>query len=320
LTTLKECHTVTRMKYLLFVTFCAAFTLALSASAQKRPAITGIAFARVYASNPASTDAFYKMLGLPAEAKAGSLERYDVNASQWVEVVPLPSPAPDSRFAAVGFTTRDVAGMEKYIRAHHVTIFEPLKQQQFAVLDPEGNRVYFVQQGSHKLVTGRGEGIGEATSQRIIHVGLAVKSADVEDTFYKTLLGFQPYWYGGQTPEKTSWVSLQVPEGSDWLEYMLQEVPSSDPKERLRQLGVLDHFSLGVEKMTPVPGELARNGCGATPQADNCAKTQMGKDGKVQLNVFDPDQTRVEYMEFKVSGPVCCSEIHGRIPTDIEDQ
>ena len=288
--------------------------------AQQRPAITGIAFARMYASDPFASDAFYRMLGFAKEPAGDGPQRYDVTASQWLEVTPLPEPAPPARLAQVGFTTRDAAGLEKYLKAHDVKIAEPLADGHFTILDPEGNRVSFVQAGSHQMIGKRTEGIGEQSSQRIIHVGFAVKSQSAEDKFYKDVLGFRDYWHGGMKDDKTDWVSLQVPDGSDWLEYMLAVPARPDPKEQLRELGVLDHFSLGTEKMQQVVDVLAKNGCAASPQADNCRKSQMGKDGKVQLNVFDPDMTRVEFMEFKPSGPVCCSPILGKSPTEVEEK
>ena len=297
------------------------------AEAQQRPAITGIAFARMYSGNPPATDLFYAMLGFPAEPEVkgpqGSgefLQRYDVSDSQWLEVVPLPDPAPKARLAAVGFTTRNAAALEKYLRAKGVEIVEPLKKGEFTVLDPEGNHIVFVQAGSHKMGATSRDGVGEATSQRIIHVGFVVKSAEAEDHFDRELLGFRPYWHGGMKDDRTDFVSLQVPDGSDWLEYMLNGPTLADPAAQLRQMGVMDHFSLGVAHMQDAVDELARNSCAKTSQAANCKKTQMGRDGKVQLNVFDPDFTRVEYMEFKPSGPICCSEFAGKHPTQIEDK
>jgi len=290
------------------------------AGAQQRPAITGIAFARMYASNLPVSDSFYKMLGFAPEPEAGTLQRYDVSASQWLEVVPLPEPAPAARLAAVGFTTRNAAGLEKYLQGKGVQVLEPLKYGEFTVLDPEGNHIVFVQEGSHKMTAQHSDGVGETTSKRIIHAGFVVKSAAAEDHFYRELLGFHEYWHGGMKDDKTDFVSLQVPDGSDWIEYMLNGQSSADPTENLRQLGVMDHFSLGVEHMQDAVDELARNGCANTPQAANCKRTQMGRDGKVQLNVIDPDFTRVEYMEFKPSGPICCSEFKAKHPTEIEDK
>ncbi len=40
----------------------------------------------------------------------------------------------------------------------------------------------------------------------------------------------------------------------------------------------------------------------------------------MQLNVFDPDLTRVEYMEFTPSGTTCCSPFIGKHPTAVEDR
>ena len=290
----------------------------------ERPAITGIAFMRVYASDPFASDAFYRMLGFAPEPAGEGVQRYDVGGagtgSQWVEVVPLPEPAPTARMAAIGFTTRDAAGMEKYLKANGVKETEPLANGEFAVVDPEGNKIVFVQTGSHVMTGKRTEGVGEPTSGRIIHVGFDVHSAAAEDHFYRELLGFKEYWHGGMKDDRTDFWSLQVPDGTDWLEYMLNRTVLPDPAANLKQTGVLDHFSLGVEKMQTAVDGLARNGCAASPQAENCKKTQMGRDGKVQLNVFDPDYTRVEYMEFKPSGTICCSEFKGKHPTDTEDK
>ena len=109
-------------------TACVALLL-LAASAfaqQQRPAITGIAFVRVYSSDAAASAKFYgQTLGYSA-SQEGNLNRYPVNNSQWIEVTPLPSPAPPTRLAAVAFTTRDVSALEQYLRAHGVIIVHQL--------------------------------------------------------------------------------------------------------------------------------------------------------------------------------------------------
>jgi hypothetical protein len=50
-----------------------------------------------------------------------------------------------------------------------------------------------------------------------------------------------------------------------------------------------------------------------------CTGIQAGKDGKIQLNLFDPDQTRVEYMEFKPVMKPCCSDFTGPHPSPTEN-
>ena len=58
---------------------------AAAAHAQQRPAITGIAFVRVYSSDPAASADFYgKTLGY-SSSKAGEITRYPINDSQWIE-------------------------------------------------------------------------------------------------------------------------------------------------------------------------------------------------------------------------------------------
>jgi catechol 2,3-dioxygenase-like lactoylglutathione lyase family enzyme len=280
------------------------------AEAQQRPAITGIAFMRLYASSPDASAQFYDHdLGFTREKLKG-YDRYPVSDSQWLEVAPLPSPTPAARMEAIAFTTRDAAGLERYLRAHSVPIVQKFDHGQFGVKDPEGNLVIFVQTGSAKIpataLTPR------RSSQRIIHVGFVVQSRDAEDKFYREILGFRPNWYGGRTADRTDWVSLQVPDGTDWLEYMLN-IPAN---ASLKQIGVQDHFSLGIAQMSSAVDALARNGCTSA----DCKKTQMGRDGKVQMNVYDPDLTRVEFMEFKPSGEICCSPFLGKMPSEVEDK
>jgi catechol 2,3-dioxygenase-like lactoylglutathione lyase family enzyme len=278
--------------------------------AQQRPPITGIAFARMYTADATASTAFYgKTLGF-THADDKGITRYSVNNLQWLEVEALPSPAPASRLAAVAFTTRNAAALERYFSAHSIAIEQPLSHGLFAVRDPEGNLLYFVQSGTK--APGLPVASPNATSRRIIHVGFLVRSAGAEDRFYRDLLGFRPYWHGGMHDGgATDWVSLQVPDGTDWIEYMLE----AGPNPSARQLGVLNHFSLGIPHMSDAVRALARNRC----EGPNCTKTQMGRDGKVQLNLYDPDLTRVEYMEFQPSGTPCCSPILGKPPTEIED-
>jgi catechol 2,3-dioxygenase-like lactoylglutathione lyase family enzyme len=284
------------------------FLLASFAYAQKRPAITGIAFVRMYTADTTASTAFYKdKLGFDQTIK-GNIAHYAVNDSQWLEVTALPTPAPQSRIAAIAFTTRDAAALEQYLKAHAVAIDQPLRHGSFAVHDPEGQLVVFVQQrpASSKAVSPR------ATARRVIHTGFWVHDRAKEDQFWHDILGFRPLWFGGPHTGELSWISSQVPDGTDWIEYMLD----SSPHPNAQSLGSMNHFSLGVAQMSDAIQALARNSC----TGPECRKTQMGRDGKVQLNLFDPDLTRVEFMEFKPSGPICCSPFTAPPPTAKENR
>ncbi len=268
------------------IPFLLACLLSLPALAQQqptRPPITGVAFARFYTTDPAAAQKFYgSTLGYERKEDE-SMWLYPVNHSD------------------------NVVQLGQYLEAHNVKTEVPLKNGQFGVRDPEGNLVIFVQRNSEKLVA-RALASPSATSTRIIHVGFIVTDRAKEDAFWQQILGFRPYWHGGPKDDGVAnWVSFQVPDGTDWLEYMLNAGP--DPS--LHQTGVMDHFSLGVSQMNDAVVALAHNHC----EGPNCTKTQMGRDGKVQLNLFDPDQTRVEFMEFAPAQEPCCSPFTGKHPT-----
>ena len=243
---------------------------------------------------------------------------FPVNRSQWVEVLSTtPPPQPNGRMAAVGFTTRDAGAMERYLTAQGVATAVPIHDGEFGVKDPEGNLVFFVEspfstatgdrqlQGIPKQVSAV-EPLPTATSRRMIHVGFIVEDRAREDAFWRGILGFKPYWHGSaKDGSADDYVSLQVPEGTDWLEYMLNQ---HNPD--LHQTGVMDHFSLGTPRMQEVMAELQRNGC----EGKDCRSIQTGRDGKIQLNMYDPDQTRVEYMEFTPTLKPCCSGFTGTQP------
>jgi catechol 2,3-dioxygenase-like lactoylglutathione lyase family enzyme len=296
----------------LLLAFVIASITQMPAQTAKRPAITGVAFARFYTTDPAGAEKFYgNTLGYKRQEE-GSTWVYPVNRSQWIEVLTSPAPPkPDVRMAAVAFTTRNAAGLERYLAAHGVQAEMPLKAGEFGVRDPEGNLVIFVQRGSNKKVASAPPS-PNATSNRVIHVGFIVRDAAKEDAFWKDLLGFRPYWHGGKTDTSTDYESIQVPEGTDWLEYML----NVSPAPTLKQTGVMDHFSLGVAHMADAVAALERNKC----EGPNCTKTQVGRDGKVQLNLYDPDLTRVEFMEFVPVKEPCCSPFVGKHPGPEEDK
>jgi len=77
-----------------------------------------------------------------------------------------------------------------------------------------------------------------------------------------------------------------------------------------RQLGVLNHVSLGVVNMQAAVTTLYRENR-LSPRHDG---PQMGLDGKWQANFYDPDGTRVELMEFRPAMKPCCSPFTGESP------
>ena len=284
---------------------------------QHRPRITGISHMCVYSSDMAATGHFYNaILGAPRrdDPEDAKGARYYFSSTQFVEVLPLPAGDSINRMAHVAFNTDDAARLRAYFQAGGVTVTELRRagdgSQWFDTADPEGNEVQFVETNSKLKIANNPAPI----SNRVIHIGYMVKNRAAEDRFYKTLLGFRPYWYGAMQPDKLDWVSQQVPDGHDWLEYMMVGDGSTTPMSRIdqRELGVLNHFSLGVNNMEKSVTTLIA-GNRLSPRHDG---PQMGKDGKWQANLYDPDGTRVELMEFQPVMKPCCSEFASDSPTD----
>ncbi len=288
----------------------------IAAGQQSSPAIIGISHMCVYTSDAKASENFYgHLLGAvkgsdPLDAKGS---RYYFSPTQFVEVLPLPPQQGMSRISCVAFNTVDADGMRQYLRAHGVETAVAVQlasdgSRWFAVKDPEGNIVKFVQPGKPVAMAANARPIGT----RVIHVGYLVHSKAAEDHFYREILGFKPYWYGAMQPGKVDWISQQVPDGHDWLEYMMVGEGSDTPADKVdaRTLGVLNHFSLGVANMEEAVATLYREDR-LSPRHDG---PQMGKDGKWQANFYDPDGTRVELMEFQPVMKPCCSEFTAESP------
>ncbi len=285
-----------------------------------RPKITGISHIAVYASDMKATDHFYADdIGAvrAADPENAQGKRYMLNATQFVEVLPLPVGAGINRLDHTAYDTDDAEAMWKYLtQKGWKTPAKVTKlsdgSRSFRVNDPEGNVVEFVQppMGAAKV------NAPLAPGTHMIHVGILVHSREAEDAFYRTLLGFRPYWYGGMKDDKVDWVSQQTPDGHDWLEYMLTSGPSGTgiPADMSQQtLGVLDHFSIGVESV-PDSFEMLRDAKRLDTRNDG--KTQIGRDGKAQFNMYDPDGIRMELMEFHATEKPCCSAFTADDPTE----
>ena len=284
-----------------------------------RPPITGISHIALYAADPAASRHFYvDILGAreapdPEDAHG---RRYYVSARQFVELLPLPAGQGISRFAHVAYDTSDVAELRDYLVARKYASVSAIGRGAdgslwFSIYDPEGNLIEFIQPAAGAAAE-ISPAEPSAVSGRIIHVGYLVHSRVAEDRFYVGTLGFRPYWVGAMQPGTVDWVSQQVPDGHDWLEYMLVGPGSTTPLDRVdaRELGVLNHFSLGVASVKDAMAKLtAANRL--SPRHDG---PQMGRDGKWQANLYDPDGTRVELIEFQPVTAPCCSKFTADSP------
>ncbi len=296
---------------------CASFLTAADA-APMRPAITGVSHLSVYSADMAKSDFFYTHhLGAvkgadPEDAKG---VRYYFNPRQFVEVLPLPAGAGVNRMDHGAFNTADAEALRKYLAANKIAVPKKVTvgsdgSKWFRVKDPEGNTIEFIEDSKTPPAIA-----AVSPSGRIIHFGMIVHSQAAENPFYRTVLGFRPYWFGGMTAENPAWVSQQVPDGNEWVEYMLvpgaqtKGIPADMPQATA---GILNHFALGVANMEKTVTILT-DGERVSQKNDG---PKIGRDGKWQFNMFDPDGTRAEFMEFHAATKPCCSPFTASDPNE----
>jgi catechol 2,3-dioxygenase-like lactoylglutathione lyase family enzyme len=296
----------------------AAFALGQD-SMPGRPKITGISHLSVYTSDSAKAEQFYVHdLGAmkASDPQNPSGVRYYFGPVQFIEVLPVPqAPTSINRLDHVGYNTASAEGLRKYLGSHGVAVPAAVTKpsdgsQYFEVKDPEGNQIQFVEPPARPVAVP-----ANPLSRHIIHVGYLVHDPSAEDGFYHALLGFRSYWHGGMKDGEVDWISQQVPDGTDWIEYMVVQGPEKTgipPSMSLERLGVLDHFSLGVQNMEKAVTLLYEG----DRVSEKHSPPQIGRDGKWQFNMFDPDGIRAELMEFQPSLKPCCSPFLAPSPTE----
>lgn len=293
-----------RISVLTLITVLA--TVALAAT-PRRPRILGISHIAIYTSNPVLTEHFFTFV-IGAEKLPDPEDprgfRYAVSSTQFIEVLPLPAGSATTTGAVnhldhIAWNVSDAKAMRRYLAAKGWKTPPRVDRGKdgsswFKVLDPERNEVQFVQPATHPRTIAASNAVGH----HIIHCGLMVHSRAAEDTFYRDLLGFRPYWAGGPKPGIIAYVSQQVPDGSDWLEYMLVDEPGPGIPTGVtqRRLDSMDHFSIGEVSVPDAYRVLVtqnRLDC----RHDNGPHIGAG-DGKYQFNMYTPDGTRIELMNF----------------------
>ncbi len=285
------------------------FAVSLGGQDQRpRPPITGIAHVRLWSADPSAAVDFYsKILGFTSrDAGCVGMMRpcYILSEHQQIALAKGASGSHANLLAEVAFVTSDAMGMHGYLQAHNIRV-NPVTRDfngavHFSFQDPAGLPITFVQPSALRQHAASASQI----STRLIHAGFVVLDRAAEDKFYKATLGFHVYWHGGMKDDETNWVDMQVPDGTDWLEYMLN-VPADADKHTL---GVMNHIAIGVPDIHAAERQLRTNGWNGTEQP------KIGRDGKWQLNLYDPDGSRVELMEFTPVQKPCCSDYAGSHP------
>ncbi len=287
--------------------------LAAQASAQNttpgRPKIIGVSHAGYIVSDlPKAISFWHDLLGFDEYTTLNRLGTDQVriafikiNDHQHIELFTDAPPSPPSMMSHYCFSVNDAEAMRTYLRSKGFDV-KPgngaktrTGDYAFEIKDPDGTLVEFVQ----SLPTGvEAQDAGKylpATriADGIYHVGFLVGNLDKSLAFYEGVLGFTETWRGSSDGKQLSWVNLRVPEGTDYIELMLYDKTPSG-------YGTKNHVSLVVPDAVKAVAELESRPAYKTYLTYGKPLTvQVGKNGKRQVNLYDPDGTRVELMEAK---------------------
>lgn len=265
------------------------------AAGPARPVVTGIAHVAIQASDLAKARMFYGgLLGFSEIGPKGAHTAvFFVNDRQRLIVRDGLPPSRDERFIDLAFET-NVTAMREWLAGRGMDASEAAADsdaggRSIETKDPDGHVVHFVELSRTRR--GLAAAPDRRLSRRILHAGLTIKDSAGADRFYQEALGFSETWRGGRPEGTINWINMRVPDGTDYLEYMLY--PAAPPSRN--QLGSAHHVALLV---TDIQQALETVRARTQPgDRNHRASPNIGVNNRWQLNLFDPDGTRVELME-----------------------
>jgi catechol 2,3-dioxygenase-like lactoylglutathione lyase family enzyme len=275
----------------------------LAAQVPERPPITGVAHMAIFAADYEKSRAFYhEFLGfeepysLSTPDGKPSMTFFKINERQYIELFPEAQPQTD-RLNHISIEVPDAESLRQYLAARGVTVPRQvgkgrIRNSSFNIKDPEGHTVEVTQyEPDGWSMREKGEYLPDSRiSTRMMHVGIIVTNFDSTMKFYTDVLGFKEIWRGGSSDTVLSWVNLKVPDGNDYIELMLYK-DAPPPEKR----GTAHHICLEVPDVAAAMAKLE-----ASPYRKQYTRPIDSKTGinrKRQVNLYDPDGTRIELME-----------------------
>ena len=223
-----------------------------------------------------------------------------INDHQHIELFNEASAEKGSHFSHIAFIVDNAEQMREYLASKGIEVKPHVGKGRtgdlnFEIKDPDGHLVEFVQPDPDGLeAQNQGKFLPPTRiSDHIMHIGFLVGNSQKAIDFYGNLLGFHEFWRGSSSGKELSWIDMRVPDGDDYVEFMLyKDLPPVD------KWGVKNHVSLTVPSVQKAIETLDARP--AYKDYLNYAKPpqmQVGVNQQRQVNLFDPDGTRVELME-----------------------
>jgi lactoylglutathione lyase len=269
-----------------------------------RPNILGVAHVAFFVSDLQKARTFYG--GLLGFAEPFTLPRPDgsidiafvkINDRQWIELFTGPSGG-EGQLNHIALYTEDAERMREYLASRKVSVPSSVGKgrtgnKEFTVKDPDGHSVEFVEYQPDSLTGADSDRHMPSSrlSDRALHLGILVGNLERATAFYTGILGFQEFWRGAAANSPTlSWVNMRVPEGTDYLELMLYgRMPAAESR------GSAHHLCLEVPDIDKAVAALQARTAATGYTRPIAVRTGINR--RRQVNLFDPDGTRVELME-----------------------
>jgi catechol 2,3-dioxygenase-like lactoylglutathione lyase family enzyme len=285
------------MRYLL-----ALLLPALGCHAQDLP-LTGISHVNFRVTDLEKARAFYSgLLGYPQAFTTGrngavGTAYLKVNDEQYIEISPGLKEGVDQRLTHVSFVTTDIEKLHAALTARGLNP-TPLKPaggdgtRGIRITDPFGFPLEFTEYlpgSEHAKARGQFED-PKRISVHLLHAGIPVPREKLEEAlaYYRGKLGFQEFWRGGKQDGEIDWINLRTPgTRGDYIELMLY---TGTPTRA--QLGTMEHVALEVPDIQQAFKTVVARGA-----PEDQSKPKIGRNGKWQLNLYDPDGSRTELME-----------------------
>ena len=285
---------------------CSLLALGLLAQDLPRPKILGVAHMAIYVKDLAKARKFYadflgfaEPFNLPRKSGGVRIAFIKVNDLQYFEIF-SEADRGEGQLNHISFYTDSADNMYQYLKSKGVTVMSDkgsvgkgqTGNKNFNVQDPDGHIVEIVEyQPDSWTAREKGKFMPPTRiADHIMHVGVLVGDLDASAKFYSGILGFQEFWRGSGSPRMLSWVNVRPAESQDYLEFMLyNRLP--EPAAR----GTKNHASLTIPDADKALAELKRRA--AATGYDKEIEIQTGVNRKRQINLYDPDGTRIELME-----------------------
>jgi lactoylglutathione lyase len=275
-----------------------------AAKNMERPRILGISHVGFFVSDlPKARVFWHDLLGYeePYDLKNSDgtvgIAFVKINDYQHVELFNRQPPPGSGYLSHIAFIVSNAEQMRRYLASRGIAVGSSVGKGRtgdlnFEIKDPDGNLVEFVEpQPDGMEARNRGKFLpATRISDAIYHLGFLVGNSGKSIDFYGGVLGFKEFWRGSSNGTQLSWIDMRVPDGEDYVEFMLyRDLAPADKR------GSSEHVSLVVPDVSSAIGRLE-----ARPVYRSYGKPvapHTGVNGKRQVNLFDPDGSRVELME-----------------------